>query len=41
VVPQAAAIADLGSKLSYELGEFSNGRRYQLNLTVKLALDED
>ena len=41
VVPQAAGIGDLDSPLSYELGEFSNGRKYQLILTMRLAPGEN
>jgi len=40
VVPQAAGIGDVGSTVNYDLGKFSNGRSYKLNLTVRLAAAE-
>jgi len=41
LVPEAAGIGDLESSISYELGQFSNGRTYQLILTMKLAPGEN
>jgi hypothetical protein len=41
VVTQAAGIGDLNSNVNYELGDLSNGRKYQLSLKVKLAPGEN
>lgn len=40
VVPRAAGVSDLNSTVNYELGQFSNGRKYQLKFTIKLAPSE-
>lgn len=40
MLPQAAGIGDLGSTFKYELGELANGKKYQLNLKVKLSPGE-